>query len=70
MDTSKHTVTIPMEDYERMKQIETHCSLQESILSAIEDVLRVPKMDRIERFDKIRNIMNNWIPQHDLDDEE
>lgn len=74
MDTSKHTVTLPIEDYNelntRMNNAESYRTMVDGVLNGIEKVLQEPKMDRLERFDKIRNIMNHWNPYHPYSEED
>lgn len=61
MDTSKHTVTIPIEDYNTMiAQIKTLNEYSQDMrlkLGQIKHVMTVHGMDRLKRFDAIHGIL-------------
>lgn len=63
MDSSKHTVTLPIDDYNKLikdnHKLLDRAELAEAKLNLIKEVMDYPVMDRIKRFDEIKTILGD-----------
>lgn len=63
MDSSKHTVTLPIDDYNKLikdnHKLLDRLELAEAKLNLIKEVMDYPVMDRIKRFDEIKTILGD-----------
>lgn len=69
MDTSKHTVTIPISDYEELVHRSHTLSMYHTVLDKIEKTMRDKSIDRDTKYARIQTVINNWCPEHDLEED-